>query len=370
MTASRAELERLTPEDVTLSLRSAGWQPAGDLNGRATIWSLDGDRLEVIVPVSTRLRDYVQRINEVIQTLAQAESRPEPEIIRSVTDPYIDRQYFRTFPDAPSGMIPAADAAEAFQGMRELLIAAAYAEHSPGAQFVLPSRKPKIVQEFPERAMLTTGPGSFVIAAHIELPRNADTLFSVDAPFERRAMLRLRLAMLGTQAAADEAAEMAELTPFAERARQGISNTLCRALARFGGAGRDRPFEVRFAWASAAPADLPDVPVRFEAEQVTMLGHAAEDLGRRPKTERADMTGKIKAMERDDPNEPGWVVVQGIIQTAEGRHRRQAWVRLRPDDYDRALRAHGQGLEVRMAGTLTRTGRRTELEPTEYFRVI
>jgi hypothetical protein len=78
------------------------------------------------------------------------------------------------------------------------------------------------------------------------------------------------------------------------------------------------------------------------------------------------MRGRIQTMQRNDAAEPEWIIVRGIIRTSTERRRRRAWVRLEPDDYDRALRAHGQGLDVRVAGTLTRT----ELRPTEYFRVI
>lgn len=369
MTTSRAELESLTPEDMERYLRSSGWRRAGDLHGRATIWALQPDQLEVIVPVSTRFRDYAQRVNEVIRTLAEAESRPEPEIIRSVTASYVDRHYIRTFPNAPSGMISAADAADVFLSVRELLIAAAYAEQTNRVDLVLPRRKPRVVEEFPERALVTTGPGSFVIAAHVELPRD-DTLFPA-VSFERRTLLRLRQLLVVTRAAAAAADEVADLSPFTEDARTGVSTTFCQALARLGGRDRDRPFEMRFAWATAAPTGLPDEPVRFESDQITMLEQAAEDLGRRETTESAEMRGRIQSMHRDDPHQPGWIVVRGQITTGRGQGlRRQVWVPLEPDDYDRALRAHGQGLEVRVAGVLTRTGHRTELRPTEFFRVV
>ncbi|WP_285565932.1 hypothetical protein [Actinoallomurus iriomotensis] len=349
-------------------LRGSGWQPAGDLNGRATIWALEPEQLEVIVPVSTRFRDYAQRINEVIRTLAETESRPEPEIIRSVTAAFVDRQYFRMFPDAPSGMIPAADAAEAFQGIRELLIAAAYVEETGHADLVLPRRKPRVVEQFPDRALVTTGPGSFVIATHVELPR-ATELFPM-ASFERRSLLRLRQVLISAQSAAAEADAIADLGPFEQRTREGISKTLCKALARLGGGNHDQPIEMRFAWASGAPTDLPDRPLRFSADQVTMLGHAADDLGRRRTTVRAEIRGKIQSLHREEPTDAAWVVVRGTITAGGERYRRQVWVPLERDDYDRALRANGQGLEVRVAGIMTRTGVRTELRPTELFRVL
>lgn len=368
MTASRAELERLTPDDIERYLRTSGWRPVGELNGRATIWALEPDELEVVVPVSSRFRDYTQRINDVIRTLAEAESRPASQIIHSVTASYIDRQYIRTFPDAPSGMISAADAAEAFQGVRELLIAAAYAEETRRSELVLPRRKPRIVEDFPARTLVTTGPGSFVIATHVELPRN-DTLFHA-SPFERRALVKLREMLLSTQAAAAEADEIADLSPFTERVDQGISTTLCRALARLGGSDRDQPFEMRFAWAGAEPTDLPSEPIRFGTEQVMMLRHAADDLGRKETTEHAELHGRIQGLRREGPDQPGWAVVRGRISTRRGDLQRQVWVQVPADDYDRALRAHGQGLEIRAAGTLRRSGRRTELQSLTLFRVL
>ncbi len=61
-------------------------------------------------------------------------------------------------------------------------------------------------------------------------------------------------------------------------------------------------------------------------------------------------------MDRARPDEQGWVVVRGVLTVRDVSRNRQVWVPLDPDDYDRALRAHGQGLEVRVSGSLTRTG--------------
>jgi hypothetical protein len=176
--------------------------------------------------------------------------------------------------------------------------------------------------------------------------------------------------LLSTQSAAAEADEIADLSPFTERVEQGISTTLCRALARLGGTDRDQPVEMWFAWAGDEPTDLPSEPIRFEGEQITMLRHAAEDLGQRETTEQAVLHGLIQGLRREGPDQPGWTVVRGRVSTKRGDLQRQVWVELPADDYDRALRAHGQGLEVRAAGALRRTGRRTELKSLNLFRVL
>ncbi|WP_395109531.1 hypothetical protein [Actinomadura sp. SCN-SB] len=53
-----------------------------------------------------------------------------------------------------------------------------------------------------------------------------------------------------------------------------------------------------------------------------------------------------------------------------GKHHRHGvpLEQLRPEH--RAVRAHGQGPEVRISRTLTRTGRRAELKPDDSFRVL
>jgi hypothetical protein len=188
-------------------------------------------------------------------------------------------------------------------------------------------------------------------------------------------LLRLRQALLSARTAAAEAADLADLSPFVNRARAGVSKTLCQGLARFGGADHDRPFEVGFSWASAVPTDLPGppkAPVRFEKEHAAMLAHAAEDLGQKPRVEdHAEIQGNVRAMERDRPDAQGWIVVRGTLSVrGVVSKNRQVWVPLSSDDYDRALRAHGQGLQLRVAGRLTRTGLRTELAPSELFRVL
>ena len=91
--------------------------------------------------------------------------------------------------------------------------------------------------------------------------------------------------------------------------------------------------------------------------------------GLRLATARAEMRGKIKSLHSEDPNESGEVVVQETITAWGMSYRRQVWVPLERDDYDRALRTNDQGLEVRVAGTMTRTGHPPKLRPTELFRV-
>ena len=152
--------------------------------------------------------------------------------------------------------------------------------------------------------------------------------------------------------------ELAELTPFTDRS--GINKTLCRALSRLGGTDNDHAFEVRFSWAGAVPSEAPPDTVRFDSVHVAMLRHAAEDLGRKPYREEAQMVGHIRHMERHHLNGPGWIVVHGHITTTTARRPRQAWVQLRPGDYEQTLAAHAQDRPVRIAGVLTRTGHRTE----------
>lgn len=364
----------LTPVEVSNYLRSSGWQRL-ETFGRAAVWGLtrESDEFEALVPLEAGLRDYSVRMTDLLRTLAVAEQRTEQEIVRDLTTAHVDTQYFRTHPDTPPGTIPVTDGIDALEGIRELMIAAAYSLVAD-PRLVLPPRKPRQVEDFPRQVRL--GPsvaGSYVLSAEVPLgaeERAQESLFDQPLPFGRRAIMRLHGMIQATRLAAEEAIEGSELSPFTDRVGEGVSTTLCRALARFGGHDRDRRFEVRFSWASAMPLPVGTAPIDFEADTVTMLAQAAEDLTEEHRLirERAVVTGRVWRTER--AGDERWIVVRGAAQIGERVRHRYVWVRLDADQFTQALRAHDSGWRVRLAGVLVRSNNRTELEELTEFRTV
>ncbi|MEU4540964.1 hypothetical protein AB0G15_39640 [Streptosporangium sp. NPDC023825] len=370
-------LAGLRPQEISTYLANAGWL-GSDVIGRSRIWVLDdtGGEFEVLLPGDTGMRDYLPRMVSLFQVLSEVEQRPQPEILRDVTAKNIDSQHFTTYPEGPPGTTSVVDAVDAYEGLRWLYIAGAYAVDGE-PRLVLPNRKSRTVEEFPRHVRLRPPrAGSYVITAEVPLSLRpeAEALFMPEEPFSRRVLLRLYDTIRAAKAAAAEASEASDLSPFADRVGEGVSVTLCRALALFGGADRERPFKIQFSWASTLPTGVRTSAIRFSEPEIAMLTQAEEDLGHdRRQEQEADVTGTIFKLERAAPEQMGWVVIEGVATTrgSERRtRRRRIWVRLGGDDYSSATRAHDYGLRVHMTGVLVRTMSRTQLEAVRGFAVL
>ncbi|MDF5755569.1 hypothetical protein [Spongiactinospora sp. TRM90649] len=380
MTLGQEYLEALSglrPIDISTYLTNGGWQDV-DVIGRSQLWVFDEDdkEFEVLLPGDTAIRDYVPRMLSLFQTLSEIEQRPQSEILRDVTATGVDSQHFTTYPEGPPGTTSVADAVDAYEGLRWLYLSGAYAVDGE-PRLVLPNRKSRVVEEFPRQVRLRPPrDGSYVISAEVPLalrpPEGA--LFSLGLPFARRVLLRLYDTIRTAKAAAAEASETSDLSPFTDRVGEGISITLCRALALFGGADRDRPFKLQFSWASTLPTGVRTSPIRFSEPEVAMLTQAEEDLGQqRHEEEWAHVTGTIFKLERATPEAFGWAVIDGVatvLKSERRGRRRRIWVSLHGDDYSAATRAHDFGLRVSMRGLLVRTASRTQLEEVGNFRVL
>jgi len=76
---------RLRPPDVATYLRSRNWTRIGDYgDGAGSLWiyrNRNGEEAEILLPEDRELRDYVQRIRELIKTLEIVENRPAEAIV-------------------------------------------------------------------------------------------------------------------------------------------------------------------------------------------------------------------------------------------------------------------------------------------------
>ncbi|WP_051712595.1 hypothetical protein [Spirillospora albida] len=368
----RRTLSALPPEDVRAYLSNNGWAPY-DRIGSSRLWAVtEGESdFEAVVPQDRDARDYELRMINLLQTLTEAERRPRGQILRDLTTVNVDRNHLRTQPPTPSGSISVADGAAAYEGVRELLIAGAYAVLSEPA-VRLPNRKPAQVEDFPKRARL--GPaeaGSYIISIEVPLEGEDGALFSVAQPFGRRVMLRLYGAIQAAHAAANEALESSELDPFSDRVGEGISAQLCRALGRFAGTEQEHPFEMRFAWALRTPTGIATPPVRFDESMASVLAQAGEDLGEGERVDRdAVVVGTVWRTQRARPTDDGWIIVRGSNTASQDRRRRLVWVPLAPQDFNKALQASRDGRPVGIAGTLARSGKRTEFKDVRGFSIV
>lgn len=83
-----AMLRELRPEELANYLRQSGWTEDGRLGPKAIIWrrwdALLGRERQIILPTDTAMRDYAERVAELLGYLADLEERSQAEVLSDI----------------------------------------------------------------------------------------------------------------------------------------------------------------------------------------------------------------------------------------------------------------------------------------------
>jgi hypothetical protein len=252
---------------------------------------------------------------------------------------------------------------------RELILAAACAAIEPRSVYA--NRKPERALDYLRHAQLAPPePGSFVIT--IESPvqpqlQGTLDLYGVEPPFERAVMLSLaRTAEQARQAVAETSAS-GSISPFVDRVSKGVSANFCEALSGLLSEHPGGPLGLRFHWSPAWPVE-DDVPrrVRFGADSASVLESVARGLRDRAPVTGFEIVGPVRKLESQDPAFGGSVTVSGLIDGVA----RLVKLELPADDYQIAVRAHGERALIRCEGELVRERGALYLKTPRFFSIL
>ncbi|MEU8955636.1 hypothetical protein AB0C93_15170 [Streptomyces sp. NPDC048518] len=365
----------LTPAHVLRYLRGRGWNYTRDY-GPGRLWTLPvqgepGPAFEVLVPSRPDLRDYAERVADVLETLSVVEARLPADVLREMSLPPADWQYLRLTPPGPSGTAPLVDLVPALAGLRDLMTAAAAATVAPEPQPVQPSQKPQRVKDYVSSVRVDqTQVGSYVLAAHTplsspptqdQLPFDGDSAVSASPtrePFERLVSRRLYAGVVCARQAAARSLEHDSLDDFDRYTSAGLSANLCESLVKIGGE-ESRGFSMSFAWSPEIPVDQSTPGVSLTMPMLEVLAEGAKDLRARLGRRDALVMGTVVRLRRERPYGPGDVTILGVLMDESeygyfeysGRPRRFR-MELDPVAYDKAALAHRERREVVVHGDL------------------
>lgn len=336
---------RITPAAVTSYLRSKGWEHDGEWRG-ANVWRLSS-RTRLLVPPSFEYEDDAELLQEAIQRIAVCEERPISNVTLDIAEPSVDTQYYRTYPNTPSGTIPLPSGVKATRGIQTLMRSAADTVEK-GPHLLVTGHSSSIVNTFLHRVMLgAAAPGSYILTARVPIDTLLPTTLDGSEEFSGRAVVRqLHQAVATAHRAARVVIERRRIAPesplaaFSDLMQDGVTANLCQALGDLGGEGRDRPFDIGFGWARSEPEDISSEPIRFTAEMPQLLWRAGETLEKMVKSSRASVTGRVREL-RNRPH-AYQAKVEGEVQVAGGElaERDSLWVTLTPEQNERALLAY------------------------------
>lgn len=367
---------------VTAYLGQAGWRCV-DEDGRTSLWRFDlDDDTVVVLPAFEEVTDYGDRIEEALRALSHVEQRLASEIIADMTFGGADNLAVRLTPEAPPGEAPLELACAAVEALRSLVVASAAALVVDS--LVLPLRRPARAEAYAKQTRLSTQSGSFVLSLALPLrdayneptPRAVDdesvlipsTALPRVEPFGRRVTNRVF-------SAASKAVALADLvygggrpiSAFGEM-REGAPNaTELAALASLGGPEHDL-YHLRVARSPLGGTRRGSARTAISPGQQRVFAEASEFLRTKQPRSGVTVVGLVVRLFRDRSVGPGEVVVLG--EDDDSGSRRRFRVELGEQDYNRAVDAHGKGLQVQVEGDLEVRGTRLSLRRPTFFGVI
>jgi hypothetical protein len=364
-------------------LQVAGWT-LEDRDARTSLWRAalpeDVEPLVAVLPARQDMNDYDDVVDAAIRTVAYAERRSPEEIKSDISFGGADTVAVRLTPEAPSGEAPLTMVRSAVSALHELVVGSAAAIEIH--ELVLPSHRPVWAESYAGRVRLSTHPGSFILSLAmplvVDLGNDAARDEAIDEqltfelppqPFGRRVSTRMLMAAQAAQHLADEvSAGSRPLRAFGEDpTRPAVNATELAALTTLGGPEYGL-YQLRFTQSPLAGRRNEPVTLRITPGQQRILGEAADFLRTRQPRSGVTVQGLVVRLHRAGKFGPGEVVVEGIDDDSGATRRYR--MELTEDDYNDAVRAHRNGLQVSVTGDREERGTHLQLRRLTSFSVI
>jgi hypothetical protein len=369
-----AFLRSISPSEVQLYLKAKGWTPRESSSselGSAWLLRRPSDKLaEILVPNTTNIADYANRIGDILSELERLEGRPQDQIIVDVINVLADVVRVRSAnEDTIDGTIPLDDGARLIQSAKELMLDAASSAKEP--KLVYASHRPEEAKKFVTHSRLGQSEvGSYVITIISRLEQSPMiALFpddSINDPFGRRVVLTLAEALDTLVLGSEQALLTGEIGHLTNTPERGVSANLCEAIVEMSGPKR-RPIEISFGWSPlyVVPPNTAS-RVNIRSEHISIIEAVAQKIREDVPLEDFALIGVVTDLHRGTKEEIGRITVHAIV---DGRVRKVS-LKLGESDYANATRAHKDRLQVQCLGALRKSGRSYVLENPKTFDVI
>lgn len=381
-----ADSTRPTVAEVARYLSLNRWSV--ETSGSVNVYYPPGDvDLQIALPAEAGTsRNVDAQIDDAVRVIAHFEKRTVRETLANLTGTGADTIAVRLLPETPPGTAPLAAAHEAIAALRELVVGAASALRNDS--LILPARPAAGVDDYANRTHFSTRPGSFIVDLTLPLtvdavsrgvqePSEQAAFFAAEEidptprhdpnPFGRAVSRRIRSTVTNALQAADQVTTGdLRLTAFTEPGRNLGNATELEAISKLGGSlGTD--YQIRFTDTALAPGAEPVEIVTATPAQQRILVEAAALIREQQSFEDITLNGYVIRLvkKRPNPHGPGEVTIRATVEEIGATV--NCWVHLGADDYEHALNAHNDGLEIHATGTLDFNKNRWRLRDVTSF---
>lgn len=358
-------LSSITPEFVQSYLSRSGWiEEKYNLNENFK-YKFQNTDLIVFVPKNTYSKDYQQSLFNVINTLSQLEERDMNSIIKNITSPSVDTLKFRFIgAGTAAGSLPLEYTLIAIENIRDILVYSACAEISAKPMF---NRALKDAKRIIEKSRFgQTEIGSFVISVDMPLDLQPIHIFhhqlsikqeteNVD-PIQRRVITRI----IKSAQKARSIAINGDSIDLDNEFKTSLNANLADALANFKKDGINLSVEISAIWDQSLPSkNLPNTSVIIEERTFDTLRSIGNVLRGSISSRKVFIIGNICCLSRDNIADETDEEIENtvIIKTNEDDLPKKIAVALNKADYIKACNWHRDKKQVKINGTLEKSGR-------------
>ena len=371
-------LSGITSASIEKYLLFTGWVRDDEFrNPRMWVFKNELDpEFTIAVPASEKATDFYPCVYSLIQTLSAVNEKSEQEIIDSLKSAYTDRLQFRIITEeSKDGKIPLDYAARCLEGLKDLVLYAACAEEN--AKPVCAKAYNSAKRSLEKFQFGQTQIGSFIINVDVQVAdEESEQFYLIDVaspheePPEHKIIKRIGTAITQIDNVTNRRIRVADLVE--DAFQDGITANMCDALAKL------------------KPEKTDDITIETSVYYAEALTHAIEppkiytldnahfsyidEISKRYKdctlVEDVTLEGTIKMLSKTSSSDGDENENTVRFLTKIDGHLRSITLHLSPRHHTLACNAYRDDKEVRISGTIDKSGKYWFFTEVNEFVVI
>ena len=361
----RSGLLAISPAALAAYARAEGWSKTETYGNHSDVYN-GGTLPEIIVPRTKDLADYASIVTRLIKIFSSVAKISEFSLYNDLMT--VDRDIIRVRVDGEDSTVDLNEGANLITGARDMLLAAACSLDNPKPLY-RPKANRKAVAYLNHVRLGQTEPGSFVVTLlSPAITPSLQNLLSRDTedvtPSKARRMTSRLFDALTAIREATNKTTLGDAEAFDNAVVSGASANLCDALIQM-----TEPFQtldISVTWARTQPMSIPRHAVQFTNNDTPILNKAVLDFREREPITGVHLRCSVQKLERDDGKTGGTVILRTIFKD------KTLLVKtiLNRPDYDQAIDAHKEKVEIVATGNLNKFRQRWHLRNPQIIAVI
>jgi len=365
-------IKTLLPNQLSEYLMSHGWTEDGKLGEVATIWHRkenEYQNFEILQPLTNGLKDYPQRVYDLIEVLSEFEQRAFFEVVNNLNNFHEDVIKIKVIhEDVEMGSIPLNDGVLLFEKAKELLVSVVRSTYNKRKYFSGGSLSEEITEFIESMRLGQTEHGSYVvnlIAPMSDQEKDPQELSKVTV--SRLVSETLTRSLSAIDESIKEYIRTERNSSFDRAVEQGVSANLCDALIGISGKTRARDVKITISM-SKVEGELDSIRLehQFSSSQMPYLKIASDYYKEKYVILDQVVSGLVTKLSHEDEESVGTVTIDATVNGID----KSISIELPINEYWKSHSAHKKLHVVECRGDLQVTSRSAKLLNVKNFRII